>query len=57
MPTAGKSPEEWIGQRVLVEIIGEVAYQVVVQLDGISEWGIVLAGEGVEPTGEAVFFP
>jgi hypothetical protein len=42
---------------VLVEIIGEGEYQVVVRPDGISDWGMVLTGEGVEPNGTAVFFP
>jgi hypothetical protein len=45
MPTAGRSPEEWIGQRVLVAIIGGGEYQVVVRPDGISDWGMVLTGK------------
>ena len=57
MPTAGESPESWIGQRILVEIIGAGNYRAVLPLDGISEWGAVLTGEGVEPSGAAVFFP
>ena len=57
MPRAGRSPEEWVGQRVLVETIGVGEYQVVVRPDGISDWGMVLTGEGVEPNGTAVFFP
>ncbi len=57
MPKARESPENWIGRRILVEIIGEGTYQAVVRLDEISEWGVVLKGEGVEPSGAAVFFP
>jgi hypothetical protein len=35
---AGKSPEEWVNQDVLVEIsTGAVEYQVVARLDGISD--------------------
>ncbi len=50
MPTAGESPEEWIGQRVLVEIIGGIGYQAVVRLDGINDWGIVVTGKAAEPS-------
>jgi hypothetical protein len=57
MPTAGRSPEEWIGQKVLVETIEGREYQVVVRPDGISDWDMVLTEEGVEPNGTAVFFP
>jgi hypothetical protein len=57
LPTARKSPEEWIGQRVLVEIIGRIGYQAVVRLDGINDWGIVVIGKGAEPSGAPVFFP
>jgi hypothetical protein len=39
---AGKSPEEWVNQDVLVEIsTGAVEYQVVARLDGINDWRIV----------------
>jgi hypothetical protein len=36
---------------MLVETIGGGEHQVIVRLDGISDWGIVLIGEGVEPNG------
>lgn len=53
---AGKSPEEWLDQDVLVEIFtGAVDYQVVARFDGINDWGIVL--NGAEPGGGAVFYP
>jgi len=50
LPRARKSPEEWIGQRVLVEIIGGIGYQAVVRLDGINYWGIVVTGMAAEPS-------
>ncbi len=47
---AGKSPEEWVDQDVLVEIFtGAVDYQVVARLDGVNDRGIVL--NGAEPGG------
>jgi hypothetical protein len=57
LPTSGKSPEEWIGEQVLVEVLGGRVYRVVVSLDGINDWGVVLTGEGVDPGGGSVFFP
>ncbi len=49
MLNIGKSPEEWVNQYVLVEITGAVEYQVVARLDGVGDWGVVLAeGEGGE---------
>jgi hypothetical protein len=57
LPTSGKSPEEWIGEQVLVEVLGGRVYQVVVRLDGINDWGVVLTGEGLDPGGGSVFFP
>ncbi len=56
MPTSGKSPEDWIGEQVLVEVLGGRVYQVVVRLDGINDWGALLTGEGVDPGGGSVFF-
>jgi hypothetical protein len=44
LPSAGKSPEEWIGEQVLVEVLGGRVYQVVVRLDGINDWGVILSG-------------
>jgi hypothetical protein len=53
---AGKSPEEWVNQDVLVEIFtGAVEYQVVARLDGINDCGIVLTG--AEPGGGTVLYP
>jgi hypothetical protein len=58
LPSGGKSPEEWVGQKVVVEIIGAHDYQVVARLDGIGDLGIVLTGgEPGEPGGDAVFYP
>ena len=57
MPVSGKSPEEWIGQQVLVEVLGGRVYQVIVRLEGINDWVVVLSGEGVDPGGGSVFFP
>ncbi len=55
MPSAGKSPEEWVGQKVVVEIVGPHNYEVVARLDGIGDWGLVLAG--ADPTGTDLFYP
>ena len=44
LPASGKSPEEWIGQQVLVEVLGGRVYQVIVELEGINDWGVVLSG-------------
>ena len=57
LTASGMSPEEWIGQRVLVEVLGGRVYQVVVRLEGINDWGVMLTGEGVDPGGGTVFFP
>lgn len=58
MPTAGRSPEEWVGQRVVVEIMGAHDYQVLARLDGVGDLGIVLTeGNPGEPSGDAVFHP
>ncbi len=42
MPAVGGPPEEWVGQQVLVEIIGAVGYQLVTRLEGIKDWGVLL---------------
>ena len=55
MPSAGKSPEEWVGQKVVVEIIGPPSYQVIARLDGVGDWGLVLAGG--DPTAADLFYP
>ena len=35
---AGKSPEDWVGQRVMVEVFtGEENYQVVARLEGVND--------------------
>ena len=41
LPAVGRSPEEWVGQQVLVEIIGAVEYQLVTRLEGINGWGVL----------------
>ena len=63
MPAVGKSPEEWVGQQVLVEITGGVEYQLVTRLEGIDDRGVVLKDVGPLRPGEGpdeavhVFFP
>jgi hypothetical protein len=59
----GKSPEEWVGQMVMVEITGGVEYHLVTRLEGIDDRGVVVKdvgplrpGEGPEVAAD-VFFP
>jgi hypothetical protein len=59
----GKSPEEWVGRMVLVEVAGGVEYQMVTRLEGIDERGVVVKDAGTLRPGEGpeeaadVFFP
>lgn len=53
---AGNSPEDWVGQDVVVEVLtSEVDYQVVARLEGVNDWGIVL--NEAEPVGGDIFYP
>lgn len=42
MTRAGRSPEDWVGQQVVVEIMPEPDRQEVARLDGIDYWGVTL---------------
>lgn len=63
MPAVGKSPEEWVGQQVLVEIAGGVDYQLVTRLEGVDDRGVVVKDVGPLRPGEGqdeaadVYFP
>ncbi len=58
MAAAGKAPEEWVGQRVVAEIIGARDYHVVARLDGVGDSGVISSGgKPGEPTGDAAFYP
>ena len=63
MAAVGKSPEEWVGRMVLVEITGGVEYQMVTRLEGIGDRGVVVKDVGTLRPGEGpddaadVFFP
>ena len=62
MARAGKSPEDWGGQQVVVEIMTEPDRQEVARLDGIDDWGVTLGYGEDHPLNEedreaVVFMP
>ena len=42
MPAAGMSPEEWIGQDVIVTWPDRTPSTEYARFDGISDWGVIL---------------